>query len=334
MQHQENRSFRRLRQCPPLVTALLTLVAVALKTTAQPSPRLLLAFSSYRDRPRHAQAYFYEHDGVGEGKLVGGIEAVSERQDTHPSLAAGVCAVALEQENQPGRIGLWDLTAKKLIDLSMLNDSPNALMSPSISADGKLLAFAAWNKPGASARWDLFLFDLTAKKFVELPGLNTQSHDERMPALSGDGNWLAFVTNKPGGAGGNDVWLLDRSSNQIQALRELNSPRSEVDPSLSREGGLVAFSSDRPGGLGGRDVYAFDRKVHKLLPLPGLNSVAHEQSPSLTSDGRFIAFVSERIAGAGERDIYLYDRQAQKLLPTPGLNSKAEDFDPSVVLLP
>ncbi len=301
----------------------------------QPGPRLLVAFASYRERKLHPKVYFYEHDGAGGGKVVGSVDAVNQRSDYRPSLShdGRWCAFASELENQTGRVLLWDVREKKLTDPPALNDSPNALMGPSLSGDGKLLAFAAWNRPGATPRWDVLLYDVTAKKLLDLPPFSTPPFDERMPALSGDGRFVAFATNSKDGAGRTDVFLFDRKENKPVPLPGMNSASMDVEPSLSADGRLVAFVSDRPGGSGGRDVYLYDREASKLLPLPGLNSAAHEQSPSLSPDGRFVAFVSERIAGDGERDVYLYDRKSEQLMPAPGLNSKAEDFDPCVIVL-
>jgi Tol biopolymer transport system component len=319
---------------------LALLVASAPLLAAPPPPekaklKLLIAFSSYRERPRHPKIYFYEHDGVSGGKIIGSIDTVNQRSDYHPSLShdGRYCAFSSELENQTGRIQLWDMQQKKLVNLPKINDSPNAQMSPSLSGDGKWLAFAAWDRPGSSKRWDVFLYDLTAKKFIDLPGLNTPSFDERMPALNGSGQLLAFTSNAKGGAGLTDIYLYDRAPKKVLSIPGMNSKNMDIEPALSADGNLIAFVSDRPGGMGGRDIYLFDRKAGKLLPLPGLNSVAQEQSPSLSAEGRFIAFVSERIGGAGERDIYLYDREVQKILPTPGLNSKQEDFDPCVIVL-
>jgi Tol biopolymer transport system component len=283
----------------------------------------------------HPRVYFYEHDGVAQGKVLGSIEPVNQRSDYHPSLShdGRFCAFASELENQTGRIQLWDLKEKKLLELPALNDTPHAQMGAALSGDGQLLAFTAWNRPGASQRWDVLLYDVAARKLLDLPGLNTQAFDERMPALSGDGRFLAFTSNAKGGVGLTDIHLYDRGERQVLALPGLNSEHLDVEPSLSADGRLIAFVSDRPGGRGGRDLYLFDRAAEKLLPLTGLNSVAHEQSPSLSPDGRFVAFVSERIGGAGERDLYVYDREAQQLLPTPGLNAKQEDFDPCVIVL-
>jgi len=320
---------------------LLAVVLGALPAEQAPATKVLIAFSSYRDRPRHPNIYLYEHDGVGAGKVVGVVGGMPNRSSadsySHPSLSSDgrYCAYTYEKENETGRILLWDIKEQKHVDLPGLNDNPNAQMGAALSGDGKLLAFAAWNRPKApSTRWHVFLYEVAAKKMLDLPNLNVQDFDQRMPALSGDGRFLAYTTNAKGTVGLTDVYLYDRKESKVLSLPEMNSKHLDVEPSLSGDGNLLAFVSDRPGGAGGRDIYLFDRAAGKFLPLPGLNSASHDQSPGLSPDGRFIVFVSERLGGEGDRDIYLYDRQAQKLLPTPGLNSKAEDYDPSVTVLP
>lgn len=301
------------------------------------SVKLLLAFGSYRDRPKHSNIFFYEHDGVGAGQLAGkvGTPRNVASAEGHPTLSQDgrYCAFTFELENNTGRIYYWDRKEQKLLEHPVMNNSPNALMGPSLSADGNLIAFAGWNRPGGVGQgWHVFLYDGAAKKMVDLPELNSQTFEDRMPALSGDGRWLAFASNRKGGQGLTDIYLYDRKESKLLDLK-MNSRHSEIEPSLSGDGNLLAFTSDRPGGKGGRDVYLYDRGADKLLPLEGLNSAGQEYSPSLSPDGRFLVFVSERLGGEGERDVYLYDRQTQKLLTTPGLNSKAEDFDPCVIVV-
>jgi Tol biopolymer transport system component len=309
--------------------------------------KLLIAFASYRDRPKHPNIFFYEHDGVAKGQIVGKVGTARNiaSAEGHPSLSSDgrFCAFTFELENSTGQIYFWDRKEQKLVEHATLNNSPNAQMGPSLSGDGNLIAFSAWSRAGGGQGWHVFLYDRAANRTVDLPGLNSRTAEDRLPALSQDGRSLAFVSNRPGGVGLTDIYIYDRKSQKLLTLPKLNSKRMDIEPSLSADGNLIAFTSDRPvrsasGGEakvrgGGRDIYLFDRAAARFLRLPGLNTGAHEYSPSLSPDGRYIAFVSERLDGEGERDIFLYDRQAHKLLPTPGLNSKADDFDPCVVVM-
>ena len=307
-------------------------------------PKLLLAFASVRERraPPYPKIYFYEHDGVANGKLLGSIDSITKgtnntRADMHPSLSRDgrLCAFASQFGVQDGgRIEIWDRDEKKLLALPTIHDMPKVhQMTASLSSDGKLVAFGAWNWPGGNGRWGVLLYDVAAKKVLDLPKLNRETFDQRMPAISGDGRFLAYASNAKDGVGLTDVYLYDLTDKKVLVLPGMNSAGMDVQPSLSGDGRLVAFVSDRPGGAGGRDIYLYDRLAPRFLPLPGLNSQAPEQSPSLSADGRYLAFVSERFGGAGERDIYLYDRETQQLLPTPELNSKDDDFDPCVCVL-
>lgn len=308
-------------------------------------PKLLLAFSSVRERraPPYPKIYFYEHDGVSNGQLVGFIDSPANgtnatRADMHPSLSRDgrLCAFSAQfGVTDGGRIEVWDRKEKKLLPFPAINDFPNVhQMSPSLSSDGGLVVFSAWARPGGSTRWGLFLYDLNAKKFLDPPKQINPACDERLPAISGDGRFLAYASNARGGVGLTDIQLCDIRERSVDALPQMNSKSMDLQPSLSGDGRLVAFTSDRPGSAGGRDLFLYDRLESRFVPLPGLNSLAPDQSPSLSADGRYLAFVSERLGGAGERDVYLYDRETQSLLPTPGLNSKDDDYDPCVVVFP
>ncbi|MSQ96287.1 MAG: hypothetical protein EXR98_17280 [Gemmataceae bacterium] len=341
-----------IRSLPSLVFIVISLSFAS----AQPSPlrgtarqdvqpaKLLIAFASTRERwdPPYPKIHFYEHDGVSKGKMLESIDTISKgvnnsRGDMHPALSADgrYCAFASQLGvANGGQSEIWDRKEKKLIDLPSVHWLLKThQMSATLSADGKLLAFAAWAWPGTSGRWNCFLYDVPGKKVLDLPKLNRESFDQRMPAISADGHFLAYVSNAKGGVGLTDIYLYDLKEKTTIALPEMNSKSTDFQPALSGDGRLIAFASDRPGGVGNRDIYLHDRVDKKFLPLTGVNSIAAEQSPSLSADGRYLAFVSERLSGAGERDIYLYDRVTQKLLPTPGLNSKQDDFDPCVIVL-
>jgi len=335
--------MRRFLLCVLVIAACLGSI------TAQPAPesftpKLLIAFASVRERraPPYPRILFYEHDGVANGKLTGSIESITKgdqntRSDMHPSLSRDgrYCAFSAQMGPTHGaRIEIWDRTEKKLLPLT-LNDAADVhRMTPSLTGDGKQVVYSAWAQPAGTPRWGVYLYDLTAKKLLDLPKLNGETIDLRQSALSWDGRYLAYVSNLRGGVGLTDVWMYDLKEKQVIALPEMNSKFTDMQPSLSEDGRLVAFTSDRPGGQGGRDIYLYDRLKKTCLPLPGFNSEVHEQSPSLSPDGRYLAFVSERLGGVGERDVYLYDRETQKLLPTPGLNSKDDDYDPCVIVLP
>jgi hypothetical protein len=282
-----------MRRCLLCLVTAAAAVCCALAPGAQPStgPKLLIAFASVRERraPPYPKICFYEHDGVANGKLLGSIESPDKgannvRADMVPSLSQDgrFCAFSGQMGTTAGgRIEVWDRKENKLVPSSLNEGGDAHRTNPSLSGDGKLVAFSAWAQPGGSPRWGVYLYDLAARKLLDLPKLNGETVDQRMPALSGDGRFLAYASNAKGGVGLTDVYLYDLHDKQIITLPEMNSPSADMQPALSGDGRLVAFVSDRPGGKGGRDIYLFDRSAKKFLELPGLNSEAPEQSPSL-----------------------------------------------------
>jgi hypothetical protein len=301
----------------------------------RPQP-LLIAFSSHRERPAFASLYLYCHDGIAEGRIMAAVPPAFERGDTHASLTADG-ALCLYTSKQVGGFSpllqFFDVGRREVLDGPDFNRNFAARTEASLSGKGDFIALCAWDQPGEPGGWDVLLFDRQAAKFVDLPALNTE-HNEREVAISGDGRFLAFVSDRPEFEGLSDIYLYDRDAKQLMPLPGLNTPHRELNPAISHDGKLLAFVSDRPGGAGGKDIYLYDRQSGVVLAPAGLNSAGHEQTPAFSPDGRFLVFVSERTSGAGERDIYLYDRVLARLVPTPGLNSTAEDFDPCIAFEP
>ena len=70
---------------------------------------------------------------------------------------------------------------------------------------------------------------------------------------------LYFASNRPGGAGGMDIWysLLrdNRSGECVNLGPHVNSTADEITPFYDQPNGVLYFSSDRIGGRGGHDIY-------------------------------------------------------------------------------
>jgi Tol biopolymer transport system component len=102
---------------------------------------------------------------------------------------------------------------------------------------------------------------------------------DMQPSLSTDGRLVAFTSDRPGGEGGRDIYLYDRSAKQFLPLPGLNTEAHEQSPALSADGRYLAFVSERLGGTGERDIYLYDRQTQKLLPTPELNSKDDDFDP-------------------------------------------------------
>jgi len=94
-----------------------------------------------------------------------------------------------------------------------------------------------------------------------------------------DGKLVAFVSDRPEGSGGRDIYLYDRATEKLLPLPGLNSVAQEQSPSLSADGRYIVFVSERISGEGERDIFLYDRQAQKLLPTPGLNSKREDIDP-------------------------------------------------------
>lgn len=79
------------------------------------------------------------------------------------------------------------------------------------------------------------------------------------PSLSEDGTKLYFVSDRPGGYGGKDIWVAtEKGGGAFEKPEnlgpEINTPGDEMFPTI-RENGELYFSSNYHPGLGGLDIF-------------------------------------------------------------------------------
>ncbi len=181
--------------------------------------------------------------------------------------------------------------------------------------------------PVIGATW--FAFPAHAQKFSEWsapvnlgPTINSKYNDQH-PAISKNGLSLYFVSNRPGGFGGNDIWVSQRPSLEAswgtpQNLGPtINTSGDDFAPSFSPDGHWLFVGSDRPGGCGGQDIWVSHRKDRDddfawEPPVNlgcTLNSTTDDDGPTLfvdkEEDVTILYFTSfQRPDGLGDWDIY------------------------------
>ena len=176
--------------------------------------------------------------------------------------------------------------------------------------------------------------------------LNTASNDG-CPFQSPDGLSLFIASNRPGGFGGQDIWVARRSSpDEPYSAPEnlgatINSEADDFCPSPVRGKGLFFVSARiRPESCGLSDMY-FARENSGVYEEPQIlpchiNSAAGEASPSYFEDdsgNAYLYFSSTRAGGfepgGTDSDIYFSLNFGAAQL-APGLNSASDDFRPNV----
>ena len=158
---------------------------------------------------------------------------------------------------------------------------------------------------------------------------------EGMPCLSPDNRQLYFVSDRPGGVGGMDIWVANFDEGLWQEPVNLgpsvNSAGNETAPFLHVDNSTLYFSSDGRTGMGGSDLF-FARRINdtlfgtaKNMGFP-INSAANEHSISITVDGKKAYFSSDRDSVLGNYDIYEVNMPIQ-LQPIPVAVIKGYAYD-------
>ena len=170
------------------------------------------------------------------------------------------------------------------------------------------------------------------------PGIGSADYSDARLTISPDGRTaLWFSRTRPGGPGGYDIWMSQRTAAAWSAptLVSFNSPQREFDPVFSANGAFVYFCSDRPGGLGGDDIWrvAVSNKGFGEPEHLGdeVNSSGNEWAPML-SGANHLLFSSNGRKGARRMDLFLAHATADGRFSTatmlPGsINTEADDFD-------
>lgn len=143
---------------------------------------------------------------------------------------------------------------------------------------------------------------LTSCNFTPRPvgsaTLNSRYNDEQ-PALSGDGRWLAFVSNRNGS---NQIAIYDLQQEQFVNLAGFS--RGDViaeNPSLSRTGRYIVYLANLQGRP---DIVMYDRETRRS-EIVTQNYRSWVRNPYISADGRYIVFETAR---RGQWDIEVYDR--------------------------
>lgn len=132
------------------------------------------------------------------------------------------------------------------------------------------------------------------------------------PALSPDGRWLAFASDRPGGEGGLDIWLCERNgdgwSRSVNAGPTINTAAHDAFPFFSIDGRLF-FASKGHIGFGGYDIFytSLDTYGQWQNPVnlgPPINSPLDDITFYMSPDGASGFFSSTR--NGGDDDIYYW----------------------------
>lgn len=145
---------------------------------------------------------------------------------------------------------------------------------------------------------------------------------EYSPSVTPDGRQLYFVSNRPDGFGGHDIWSARRNNPQsliFDAPQNIgsivNTGGNEGTISISADGRTLYFTAcDRHDGMGDCDIYTAEfvgSAWGAIRNLSTINSPYWDSQPSISGSGDTLFFTSNRpgaIGGNGDADIYAATR--------------------------
>jgi len=244
------------------------------------------------------------------------------------SLALGLLAI-LPLYHQHGLAapgyGVWSAPA----NLGLPVNTQFAESGPHPSKDGLTLYFSSTRPDGSFGAEDLWVSQRASTDApwgppMNLGGTINTGANDRTPALSRDGHYLFFASDRPGGLGGLDLWISWRANTHDifgwespVNLGVLNSPATDGGPSFfeNDDAGIpqLYVTSSKAGGLGGIDIYV-SALIGGLFQPPTsvaeLNTPQFDLTPSIRHDGLEIVFASDRPGGAGGRDLWSATRSS------------------------
>ncbi len=208
-----------------------------------------------------------------------------------------------------------------------------------VSADGRCVAFSsdAQNlvNGDTNRNRDVFVRDAQGKvtERVSVTSSGAQGNGyARMPAISGDGNCVAFESDATNLVTGDtngkwDVFVRDRPAATTSRVSISGSGAQangdSTHAALSGDGRYVVFESTASNLVSGdtngaADVFLYDRQSRAVerisVSSSGAQGTGDSDYPAINADGRYVVFESDAaslVAGDtnGKRDIFLRDRQ-------------------------
>lgn len=214
---------------------------------------------------------------------------------------------------------------KQLTNIEMFNASFNRKYHEgpaSFNKEGTFMAFTRNNYEGESSDHRIklkifFAFNEIGHWSIGEPfQYNSDDYSIGHPALTADGNTMYFASDMPGGFGGVDIYVSQKSesgswSQPVNLGEDINTEGNEMFPFI-HQNGLLFYASNGLPGLGGLDIFVatlFDvSKPGKPKNIGTPANSSHDDFAFVVNTRQTEGFLSSsRKEGKGNDDIYRFD---------------------------
>jgi tetratricopeptide (TPR) repeat protein len=198
---------------------------------------------------------------------------------------------------------------------SKINSAGSDIMN-CISPEGKELYFSRQVR----GTYDIFVSDINKKGKWTSPkslGININTkYNEQWAFITSDGNSILFSSDKPGGYGGYDIYMSEKTATgdwgkPFNLGPDVNTPYDEICPVLMPDGTLY-FSSNGHETMGGFDIFVTTISEDGLWSKPEnlgypISSPADDYNfyPT-TTDGKKGFYTTAKSIGSGASGIFSF----------------------------
>ena len=195
------------------------------------------------------------------------------------------------------------------------NNNEGAL---SFSSDQSLIIYTACNREDGFGSCDLYygFNNLDNLEFYNLGKSVNSKYWDSQACFSSDRKYLYFVSNRPGGYGGTDIWISEITKNGFSPAYNagplINTNKDEMSPFIHADNLNLYFSSNGHVGMGDYDLFLSKREGiqskwqnPKNLGYP-INDHKSQNSLIVSSDGK-TAYFNSSFDGYGLDDIFYFD---------------------------
>lgn len=189
-----------------------------------------------------------------------------------------------------------------------------------LSNDGQRLFLYRDDQQGNG---DIFESILNGKRWSEPKSVGepvNSKHHESSASLTPDGRALFFVSDRPGGEGGRDIWICHKKSDDSWGKAynigtEINTPKDEEGVFIHPDGKTIYFSSNGHEGEGDYDIFKSVFEGGKWQKPVNLGKEINTPGPDLfyveEASGR-IAYYSSSVKGKDDKDVFRIEYVEEK----------------------
>lgn len=149
---------------------------------------------------------------------------------------------------------------------------------------------------------------------------------ESQPSMAADGRTIYFVSSRPGGYGGMDIWKTTMTAEgaftaPVNLGATINTPGDDAAPFIHSDGRTLYFASNGRVGMGGYDLYYATLQPDGSWSEPRnlgypINTPADEINIFIDATGTTAYMASDKAGGFGGLDLYSFEL-AEAIRPEP-----------------